>query len=428
MKNKTKGMWDGLFQAKIQDSGAEYSEEDYIRFCSQLEKAFPVGTLDFTGQQIGMNILTKLTKVLRESKHIRAFMLYGNLIRDHGIHSLYQLLITNPRVVILDIGCNDLTNQAVPAVIDIILGTEIVSLQIGATGIAWHNNKFNTNSLIEIINAVHQANRIECLGLSGLKLSVRQGARRLTIAEELANFINVDQYLKSLSISNCGFIPHDVEVVTQCGLLHNNRIKFLDMHDNPLADPVGPEFTSKLNRMTSLTYLNLSKCQLSPEAGKALASSLETGCNLIVLDLSNNNIGDEGFMKLLDVILNNNTLTELDVSNNNIGPDCSDKLEEVISKNQIICSLDLSINNIGDEGAYAIAASIGENVALTKLSVASCRITDKGAISLTSALVSNYTLRRFKINDNFLTRESGYNIIDQLRRNEHLFVDRKSVV
>ena len=119
----------------------DYSEDDYKRFCSQLSSSFSKGVLDLSGQRIGINMLTKLTKVLRQAPHIRVFNLYGNLVRDHGIHSLLQLLLANQQVEVLDIGCNDLSNQAVPCLIDIIKETKIKSLQIGTTGLAWHNNK-----------------------------------------------------------------------------------------------------------------------------------------------------------------------------------------------------------------------------------------------------------------------------------------------
>jgi predicted nucleic acid-binding Zn-ribbon protein len=80
------------------------------------------------------------------------------------------------------------------------------------------------------------------------------------------------------------------------------------------------------------------------------------------------------------------------------------------------------MNSLGDDGAFAVASVIGTNACITFLSLASCRITDKGALELASALVQNSTLRKFKINDNFLTRECGYGIIDALRGNEHLFL------
>lgn len=424
MDFKQSGIIDSLFQAKIRDNGTEldYTEEEYNKFCNQFERGFPIGTLDFTGQQIGMNILTKLTKVLRESKHIRSFQLYGNLIRDHGIHSLYQLLITNPGVVILDVGCNDFTNQAVPCLIDIILSTLIKSLQIGVTGLAWHNNKFNVQSLHELLIAIQSCNRIQCLGLSGLKLSVRHGARRISIAEPFADYLRQDVALQSLSISDCGFTPKEMESVLMKGLAYNSHIKFLDMHNSPLCEPNGIEFMSQMWRMESLTYLDVSNCQLTPSAGVELARSIKKQNSLIVLNLNNNQIGDAGFSELLTVLLDNQTLTEVDVTSNNIGSSVSSLLGEVIAKNQVLYSLLLTNNFLGDDTAFAIAKSIAKNESITKLSIASCRISDAGAIAICKALVRNRVLRRLYLNNNFLTRESGYQIIDALRGNEHLFV------
>ena len=415
-----RAMLDDLFRAKIRDSGGEFREEEFNRFCHQLEKAFPQGTLDFTSQQIGMGILTKLTKVLRESKHIRCFKLYGNLIRDHGILSLLQLLVANPQVVILDIGCNDFSNQAVQCIVDMIIGTSITSLQLGATGLAWHNNKFTIQGLTDILHAVHEAQRVQCLGLSGIRMSVRQGPRRLTIADRLAEFIRMDQVLLSLSFANSGFTQKEMEQITMDGLVWNNTLKFLDIHSLPMNDMVGVNFLGSISKMSNLRLLNVRDCGLCAEAGRALASAILEGSELTIIDISCNNIGDEGFTALLTALLSNQTVTELNVSNNNITAAVSDLLARVIEENQVLDSLNLSVNFLKDEGAMAIADVIAKNEAMTSLSLASCKIKDEGAIRLVEALVGNNTLRRFKLSDNFLTKESGYTILEWLRQNEFL--------
>ena len=61
----SEGAFDGLYKAKLRDNGIEYSEDDYKRFCRQLNRSFSKGILDLSSQRIGINILTKLTKVLR---------------------------------------------------------------------------------------------------------------------------------------------------------------------------------------------------------------------------------------------------------------------------------------------------------------------------------------------------------------------------
>ena len=415
-----RAMLDDLFMAKIRDSGTEWREEEFNRFCNQFERAFPQGTLDFTSQQVGMGILTKLTKVLRESKHIRSFKLYGNLIRDHGILSLLQLLVANPRVVILDIGCNDFTNQAVQCIVDMIIGTSITSLQLGATGLAWHNNKFTMQGLTDILNALREARRVQCLGLSGLRMSIRQGPRRLTIADRLAEFIRQDDVLLSLSFANCGFIQKEMEQITEQGLIWNTTLKFLDIHSSPLNETVGVNFLGSLAKMHNLRYLNVRDCGLSADAGCALANAIIEGSQVTIIDLSSNSIGDDGITAIFTALLATQTVTELNVSNNNITGAVSPLLARVIAENEVLDVLNLSVNFLGDEGANAIADVIGKNEALTSLSIASCKITDAGAIRLVEALVENQTLRRFKISDNFLTKENGYTILESLRLNEFL--------
>lgn len=412
--------FEGIFKAKLRDNNAPYSEDDYKRFCNQLKASFAIGVLNLSGQRIGINVLTKLSKILRANQHITAFNLYGNLIRDHGIHSLLQLLMVNTKVKVLDIGCNDFTNQAVPSIIDIINNTSITSLQIGTSGVAWHNNKFTIPALSDIVRAVNAADRIECMGLSGLTMSFRVGARRLTMDSDLARYIETSTALKSISISENGFAQKEQEVVTN-GLLLNPNLKFLDMHISPLPDPFGPNFLSQLNNMKSLTYLDIHKCQLSEKAGIALAESLKTNESLIVLDISDNEIGDLGFMAISQALIENFTLCELNVGNNGITDQSADHISELISQNNVLCCLDISKNGIGDIGAHAIAQSISGNDSLTKLNLSSCRISDEFAVEIANALKENKGLRVLKICDNFLTRECGYSILEAIRTNEIIF-------
>ncbi|KAH0787757.1 Leucine Rich Repeat family protein [Histomonas meleagridis] len=405
----------------MRDNGLEYSDDEYKRFLNRISPAYDKGILNLSGQRIGINVLTKLTKVLRTSPHIRKFNFYGNLIRDHGMHTLLQLLLTNTQVEVIDIGCNDLTNQAVPCLIDIIKQTNIKSLQLGVNGVAWHTNKFNLKSLTDIINAVHQSNRIECLGLNSLKFSIRQGTKRSTIADYFAEFIREDNCLKSLSLSDCDLSIKEEDIVTADGLLTNGNIKFLDYHENQLADPVGPNFLSQLHLMTSLCYINLRKCNLSSKCGAALAEAFNYPSNVSVLNISENNLGDEGFEAFGEVLITNQTLTELVITSNKITQKSAPLLGKIIHSNKVLYLLDISNNPMGDECAIEISKNIGENDSLTKLYLTSCRISDKGAIMLSKSMQKNNALRTLKLNNNFLTRKCGYQILENFKHNESLF-------
>ena len=415
------GTYEGLFKAKLRDNSIEYSEDDYKKFCTQLDNSFPKGILDLSGQRIGINMLTKLTKVLRTAPHIRVFNLYGNLIRDHGIHSLLQLLLANRQVEVLDIGCNDLTNQSVNCLIDIIKQTRIRSFSIGTTGNAWHNNKFSLLSLINIINAIKDTERIECLNLSGLKMSYRDGGRRKHIAQEMSDFLANYNILKSLSLSGNSFFIKEESILTE-GLTRNKSLVYLDFHDNILSDPVGIAFLTNLSNMKHLTYLDLRQCNLSGDSGVALAKTLSSPNIIAFLRLSGNNLGDAGVSELFKVMVTNQTLLEVDLSDNHFGEAVADILKQVIKSNQVLSNLDISKNSLCDATAFAIADSIVENTALIKLSVSSCKITDIGGIAIAKALVDNQTLQYFKMSDNFLSCESGYKILEHIKNNEKLFI------
>lgn len=412
-------LFDSLYTSKLHDSGNEYTEKDYNRFIAQISSAYKHGILDFSCQQIGMSVLTKLTKVLRTAPHIRKFIFYGNNITDHGLHSLFQLLQVNPRITVIDIGCNDITNQGVPSLQDIILRTKITSLQLGVMGQAWHINNFTTAASADLLLAVHQSDRIECLGLSGIQLSIRQGARRISIASYFADFIASYTKLKSLSLSDCGFTPSDAEVVFLEGIAKNSRLVYLDCSNNTLIDPIGIRFCDRLQNITALRRIYLSYCNLSDDAGKALARSLKNS-QLISLDISHNNIATAGFTAILEALKDNIYLTELYASYNSFDYGCSEALLNLINENQVISVLDLSRSAIGDEGAIAIARYLAKNEALCTLDLSTCKITGEGAVAIAEAIAVNKNVMHLSLADNFLTREEGYELIDIFRVNEIL--------
>ena len=76
---------------------------------------------------------------------------------------------------------------------------------------------------------------------------------------------------------------------------HNSNIKFLDLHINQLLDLNGTEFMGHLSDMKSLTYLDVSNCQLSSTAGVELAGLRSRSSSIVVVNLSNNYIGAERF-------------------------------------------------------------------------------------------------------------------------------------
>ena len=412
-------LFDSLYTSKLHDSGNEYTEKDYNKFIKQLNASFPKGTIDFSSQQIGMSALTKLTKVLRTAPHIRKFNFYGNMITDHGLHSLFQLLLINPRIEVVDIGCNGMSNQGVPVLQDIILKTKITSLQLGIHGVAWHRNMFTTAAMADILDAILKGGTIQCLGLSGIQMSIRQGARRISIAEKFAEFIRNCTQLKSISLSDCGFTPSDEDFVFTKGLAMNPRLVYIECSENWLGDPIGPAFCKSVQNMTSLRRINLSKCFMSDDAGLALAESLKKS-KLISLDISHNSIGTAGMRAILSVLKDNIYLTELSASYNSFNEDIAETLHDIVRYNNVLAYIDISHNNLSDKCAFAIAEYLSTNDSIVSINLSTCKITRDGAIAIAEAIVPNKTLTSISLADNFLTRDEGYALIEILKNNEIL--------
>ena len=217
---------DFMFNAKVRDNDGNFTDEERDIFTKQMIQGYKVGCLNLECQQIGMSTLTQLTKVMRRHQRFHAFNFYGNNICDYGIPTVYQILLANKEITVLDIGCNDLTQQSQQVLYNIIKDTNIKSLQLGEREEKWHANKFNVNFLSELIDAIKKKNQIVCLGLNGLKLAERKGSKMISLTNKLADYISLDHKLKTLCISNCGFSSADMVVVTTMGLLQNKYIRY----------------------------------------------------------------------------------------------------------------------------------------------------------------------------------------------------------
>jgi hypothetical protein len=139
-----------------------------------------------------------------------------------------------------------------------------------------------------------------------------------------------------------------------------------------------------------------------------------------VLLLADNSLGDEGVIELLNVLMDKETLVELDVSLNHFEEATAEVIGQFIGTNKVIYRLNISKNIIGDNGAQLISSRLEQNGSLASLDLSSCRIADPGAIGIARALRRNTALTTLRISDNFLTRECGYVMVENIRHNEHI--------
>ncbi|XP_068670281.1 NLR family CARD domain-containing protein 3-like isoform X3 [Montipora foliosa] len=176
--------------------------------------------------------------------------------------------------------------------------------------------------------------------------------------------------------------------------------------------------TMKTN--STVTLLNVCKCNIDDASAAALAELLKENSTLTSLGLSNNAIGDVGADALAKGLKENSTLTSLGLSNNAIGDVGADALSKGLKENSILLWLKLSGNAIREVGADALAKGLKENSTLIILDLSNNAIGDVGADALAKGLKENSTLAILGLSNNAIGEVGAGALAKGLKENSTL--------
>ena len=404
-----------LYQAKLADSSAQPIEQDYIKFIKQITRGIKYGELDLTGVQGSYNVFSRVPRIIRQFTKIYSLKFFANLNKDLGMQRILQILRTIPRITVMDIGCNDVSDESASLITDIITFTNIVSLQLGKKGRNLSMNRFTRDGITNMLRALEERNNLKCLGMSGIG-SIRQKKTRkfMEYSSLIGSVIAKCNKLSTLDISECGFTDMDV-IPLAVGFEANKTLRHLSLSGNPFTE--ANDLIRSISTIKTLRFLNISKSGITAEAIEHLCLSLKQGLSLIVLMVNDNPIGSKGISSLFRALKDNIYLTSLNCcctgADKSIGPD----VEQFLATSEVIHDLDLSKNHISDEGVAAISRSLTKQNSLKRLNLSSCRISDNGAKTIAMSIVENKSLSELILRDNFLTRNAGYDMLDILQTN-----------
>jgi hypothetical protein len=283
-------------------------EDEMSHFLNAVNRGFSQRSLNFQGFNFKMNILTRVPKLLRLCPQLTKVNLFNNLIRDSGVLALCQILLANPQITSLNVGCNDLSEGCSVCLGDLIRDSAITHLQLGCPEISWQINRFSSEALSQIVQTVASVNRIKCLGMSRLmSTSTRKASRTArSFPSSIAHLVEHSDRLSTLDISNLGFTEGDQFPLAE-GFSRNKYLRYLNISGNSF--PTGTRLVESILQITTLRYLDISNCKLQSSACIAIASVLKRGWALISLDLSHNRIGQLGAQVLFEALAVNTTLT-----------------------------------------------------------------------------------------------------------------------
>ncbi|XP_066019169.1 NACHT, LRR and PYD domains-containing protein 12-like [Pocillopora verrucosa] len=237
----------------------------------------------------------------------------------------------------------------------------------------------------------------------------------------------VQRKLQQINFNCVNFIDSHLTAV-DCSSLANviknvQQISHLDLSLNNIG-PLGCFEICKLLkcRESQLSWLNLTRNQLTDEAAKYLAeAAINNNSQLRTLNLSENNISEIGAQHLAEAINNNNCqLHTLDLSSNNISDIGAQHLAEAINNNNCqLRTLNLSLNNISHIGAQHLADAINNNnCQLRTLNLSTNNISHIGAQHLADAINNNNCqLRTLNLSTNNISDIGAQHLAEAIHNN-----------
>eukprot|EP01012_Entosiphon_sulcatum_P056480 TRINITY_DN80153_c0_g1_i1.p1 TRINITY_DN80153_c0_g1~~TRINITY_DN80153_c0_g1_i1.p1 ORF type:complete len:686 (-),score=140.58 TRINITY_DN80153_c0_g1_i1:71-2128(-) len=412
-----------LFMSWIKDTHETPTREHFLRLQEAMEKGCNEKIFSMRSQRLGVNCAITIARILDRSP-VEKLDLYENVIRDHGVQALTQLLRDSRFLTYLNLGGNDIGPQG-SVYIAALLPTnkKLKSLILGSEENDLHTNKIDSDAGKAIAEALQKNKTLKLLDLNRNPLGASS-------QEVFAAFGRVLERNKTLTTVKLGSTQMTTASAILCikSLLQNSVLETLDFHDNSLQQQIGDAlaelFTQKHARglpNTLQTLLLHDNPKIGPKGMLSFFRAVRnTGAPLAKLNLTNTAIADEGVSALAEALVSNTSLTHLELADNDITEEGCVALCVALHSNSTLKVLNLSRNKLKDEGACALATTLETNLSISHLEIASSRIADRGVIALGVALAHNPTLQHLKIGNNNISDEAGHAFAELIERNGKL--------
>ena len=192
--------------------------------------------------------------------------------------------------------------------------------------------------------------------------------------------LNLKGYLKSLVTMGAG-LP--LKAIT------SNTIKVLNLSGQKLLPAQVALLAKALEHNTSLSYVDLSYCEIDNEGMEHLSLALTKHTTLEGLNLKENQISDEGMKHLSPGLSKNTTLKRLFLDDNQISDVGMKHLSLGLTKNTTLTYLVLGSNQISDVGMKHLSLTLTKNTTLEELILSDNQISDEGMKQIETALFRN---------------------------------------
>lgn len=238
----------------------------------------------------------------------------------------------------------------------------------------------------------------------------------------LHDALNNNNILQSLTITSSQIDDNRMKLL--CKVLLNNKIlNHLDLSHNSISDEGALALSKVLIKSSvNINYLSLFNNNINAKGAHYLGKALCNNNKLKTLILGLNSITDEGGIDILKGIYNNNTLTYIDLSSCQLKNTVVPVLCKLIKKNSaILNTIIINSNNLGIPKVQKnIFSKESENIDLLQQSSDDNSNTDVFGKALFEATSSNKYLTKFDLRSTDLSVEYIVAIDEIIKENHSL--------
>jgi Ran GTPase-activating protein (RanGAP) involved in mRNA processing and transport len=389
---------------------------------------------------------------LNVNTFISRVVLQANKLSTGSAMKIFDLLLSNPKLVHIEITENGLDNDAIQHLSGVLLRLppehEPISVilrknSFGPVGVSYLAEALRANVPVHYLDLRYNADisdpgveelaislvdntvltgldLIKCgcdqLGAAALRDALQENHTLTTLLlQDTLSFSAVkclgtlladpSCHLQALYLWHCSLNPALIDVLCRA-LKTNNCLTTLALSYNQIDDLGALSLSDMILTNRALVKLHLGANKFSVMTAGYFGVALAKNSTLQYLDLSRNCIRSVGVWPLAVSLMDNKSLRSIDLRYNKIDAEGIDKLCELIGGNSAISVMRLSGNPFGDIAIEKLVIKLTENKTLRELELNEVRMRSSGFIALCRALAENSTLQRLSINGNTICEQS----------------------
>eukprot|EP00667_Euglena_gracilis_P002674 EG_transcript_2678 len=408
-----------IFMSWIRDTHESPSRENFLRIQEVVESGCTEKQILLRSQRLGLNCATTIARML-DRTGVEKIDLYDNVIRDHGIQALAQIIRDSRTLTHLNFGANDLGPLACVYLAALLPSARrMKTLILGSKDGDQHPNRIDGEAAKALAEAVAKTRTVTCLDLTNNRL----GQDGQEVFTALAKAVETTRALTTLRLGGTRMSTASAVALVQ-SVVAAGTMEVLDLHRNDLGSPLGEALVDLVGPRNASLHTLLLHCnpKLRTKGLVQAVRSLAGDHALLTLNLAATSLGDEGAIALATTLQANRTLTHVDLSENGITDMGALALCQSLMANTTLQWLGLAENRVRDEGACSLAHVLESSDALTHVDLSSVWVSDKGAVALAVALALNQGLQVLRLVNNHISDAAGLAISDLAQKNSTLLV------